>query len=291
METKNKFCPNYSTVINAYDTDNKRHLVMRTRCKQWSCEYCAKRNKNEWRFRIMDTIEKLGDDEQWFLWTLTLSPRTHKTGSTSTSLSVWRKHWNKLMNKLRYRLGKFMYVRVFETHKSGVLHVHMLANKTFDDVIRIEEKHPDQSVNYRHHSNTLEQIMLSYGLGKIHDIKPIVTTEYEENGHARNVSAYVTKYLTKDIQSDVRKVLQENKYTHVRMIQTSHGWTKLKNVTKYEWRQGRILFAEYYEDLKQGIDLYDLNMHMEVEGIHFGKDGHHDVYPPQSELSESSSSN
>lgn len=280
------FCPNYSAVITAYDVENNRRFILRTRCKQWDCPYCAPKNKREWRYRIMATVEEHGDGVDWYLWTLTLSPKHHKSGSTSKSLKVWRKQWNKLMGKIKYRIGKFMYVRVFETHKSGIVHVHMLANETFDDVVKIKEYNDKQELNIRHHSKMLEKIMVSYGLGKIHDIKPIKTDNYEENGHARNVSAYVTKYLTKDIQSDVRKTLTLAGMTKVRMIQTSHGWVKVESDNKYKWTVGSILYSEYDNDLSDGIKLYDLNLGQEVESMDFGKIDDHVVYPSPYELTE-----
>lgn len=275
------YCPNYGVVISAITDDNVR-VVLRTRCKTWDCEYCAKKNAKEWRWRIMSTIEQRDGCEKWYLWTLTLSPLTHKNGDTVSSLQKWRKYWNKLMNKLRYRLGRFMYIRVFETHKSGILHVHMLANATFDDVVQIVEKNVDQSDNVRHHSAMLESIMLSYGLGKIHDIKPIETEIYENNGHARNVSAYVTKYLTKDIQSIVRKTLRDGGAGSVRMIQTSHGWQALTRQSELSWEVGRITLDKW---LSEDIPMYDLQLKKEIlDYTDFGGDGTHEVYPPISEL-------
>lgn len=275
-----KFCPNYSAVVTAYD-DNNHRLLLRTRCKQWDCEYCAPKNKRTWRYRIMKTIEDSGI-ENWYFWTLTLSPKYHQTDSTESMLK-WQSVWNRLMGKLRYYLGKFMYVRVFETHKSGIFHVHMLASATFDDVVKIKQVKDDQTVNYRHHSAKLEEIMLSYGLGKIHDIKPIITTDKTNNGVARNVSAYVTKYMTKDIQSDVRKLLTDNGLTRVRMIQTSHGWAKETKQTDYDWSVGRITFEDYYNDLQKGVELFDLNNDKIVEGVDFTQDENHSVYPPVDE--------
>lgn len=283
IHSKMKYCPNYSAVITAYDVGNNCRFLLRTRCKQWNCPYCAPKNMREWRYRIMATIEEYGDNVDWYLWTLTLSPKHHKSGSTAKSLRVWRKHWNKLMGKVKYRLGKFMYIRVFETHKSGILHVHMLANATFDDVVRIKEYNDKQEMNIRNHSEKMEKIMVSYGLGKIHDIKPIVTDTYEENGHARNVSAYVTKYLTKDIQSDVRLTLKKSGMENVRMIQTSHGWVAIEGDNKYKWVVGNVLYSEYDTDLINGVKLYDLNYGHEVEAIDFHKDGNHVVYPSPNE--------
>ena len=287
---KLQYCPNYSVSISALDTEKKTRYVLRTRCKQWDCEYCAPKNMREWRYRIMATIEKRDADivppyayDQWYLWTLTLSPRYHQNGSTSDSLQQWRKHWNKLMGKLRYNLGKFMYIRVFETHKSGVLHVHMLANRTFDDIQQIIEYDEEQNKNIRHNSAKLRAIMLSYGLGTIHDIKPVNTTNFDDNGNARNVSAYVTKYLTKEIQSSVRSELRKKDFTHVRMIQTSHGWEQITKQSEYEWQVGRITYAQYDNELREGVQTYDLNYSRVVEAMDFEKDGSHEVYPPQSE--------
>lgn len=232
------FCPNYSASFVA--KEGKDNLVFKSRCKQWSCPYCAKVNQRIWRARIMGEVESTPDCKEWFFWTLTLSPKEHK-GTMVSSALVWRDVWDKLMKRVKRDLGKMRYVRVFEPHKSGILHVHMLADKSYDDVVVVEED--DGRDN--HVSEKMLKHLLELGLGVRHDIRPIVTYNFDDNGLARNVSAYVTKYLTKDIQSLARSVLKDNGLNRIRVIQTSLKWFNVtKNDAKLNWENRALTLTE-----------------------------------------------
>lgn len=249
--TEKKFCPKYSTSFVASQEGNK--LVFKARCKQWSCPYCAKVNQRIWRARIMGEVESTPDHSEWYFWTVTLAPGDHKGNMVSSAL-VWRNVWDKLMKRIRRNLGKLRYVRVFEPHKSGILHVHMLTDKSYSDVERVVES--DGRDNYT--SETFRLHLLDLKLGVRHDIRPIITSNFEENGLSRNVSAYVTKYLTKDIQSLARQILRDNGLSRIRIIQTSSKWfNQAKKEAQLSWDNRALTLTEllYGEHGTKAIDI------------------------------------
>lgn len=183
----------------------------------------------------------------WFFWTVTLDGDDHKTENPHVdSLKKWRTCWDKLMKRVRRDMkklhGKMRYVRVFESHKSGVLHVHMLTDIAYSD---IEECQQYNNVTKRYdtvtRSKKFARHLSDVGLGDIHDIRPINTEDASDNGIARNVSAYVTKYLTKDIQSDMRQLLKNAGMSRIRIIQTSRSFGVVANEhEKLNWSLGRL---------------------------------------------------
>jgi len=233
-------CPHYSLALHTTDNEDKDALIYRARCKAWSCDYCAEINRKVWRARIMLEVGKNPADV-WHFWTLTLDGKDHEA-NTAKSLQVWRENWDKLMKRVKRDLGTMRYARIFETHKDGTLHVHMLCDKTYPDVTPVIES--DGRTNYR--SETLKTHLVALLLGWRHDLKPIVTETPENEGNERNVSAYCVKYLTKDIQSDVRSRLREAGMERVRMIQTSQFWANVPtSAEQRDWQRGGMTFIEF----------------------------------------------
>jgi len=103
------------------------------------------------------------------------------------------------------------------------------------------------------------------GLGWRHDIRPILTVNFEDSGNARNVSAYVCKYLTKGIQANIREQLKLAGMARVRMIQTSRGWanTPTGDIPRV-WRIGGVTFAEYDALIADGGVLVDTQVRRRV---------------------------
>mgnify|MGYP000470266018 CR=1 FL=1 len=245
-----KYCPNYSTSLKAKDKNNT--YIYKARCKQWSCPYCAGVNKRIWRGRIMNEIESTPEHKIWYFWTLTLLGKDHK--GLNHSLQIWRDKWSKLRKRIVRDLGKLRFVRVFEMHKDGTLHIHMLTDKAYKDLKTIAATDKQSE---RHESAKLTKHLNDLDLGYIHDIKTIETENEEENGIARNVSAYVVKYLTKDVQEFVRVILRKSK-TRMRIIQTSHKWyNDTKKDAELTWKQESLYRSEYLamESYKDAIDL------------------------------------
>lgn len=252
---KYKYCPRYSVPLKTQDNSpNSPQLVYRARCKMWDCPFCAIVNQRIWRARLMLEVQK-DTSVRWYFWTLTLDGKDHD-GDTANSLRLWRDKWDKLLKRFKRDLGNFKYLRVFETHKDGTLHVHMLASATYADVRCVVED--DRRENWR--SATCEKHLKELDLGWRHDIKPIVTRDESNDGVARNVSAYVTKYLTKDLQSEVRLKLKDANMQKVRMIQTSSGWANVPTKeTDRVWTAGTIEIHEYEQTIGENIAVLDVD--------------------------------
>jgi hypothetical protein len=217
-------------------------------------------------------IEVKKQESDWYFWTLTLAGEDHKS-DTAYSLQVWRESWDKLMKRVKRECEGMRYVRVFEAHKDGTLHVHMLADKTYDDVREVIEG--DGRKNYR--SGGLKRALVALGLGWRHDLRPIVTKDAENDGEARNVSSYVVKYLTKGIQSYIRAQLRAAGLSRVRMIQTSRGWSRVPaNKAGREWCKGEISYDQYDRIIEQGGVLLDANLRRAVKVADFHGE---DYYP------------
>lgn len=277
---------NYCTGFNASLITNDKSgnfLIYRPRCKQWSCPYCAIQNMKLWRYRIMLECEETLQNV-WFFWTVTLDGDDHKTESPQVdSLKKWRSVWDKLMKRVRRDMkklhGKMRYVRVFESHKSGVLHVHMLTDVAYPDIQEERQYNAITKVNdivWR--SSTLQAHLTDLGLGRIHDIRPINTENENDNGVARNVSSYVTKYLTKDIQSDMRQLLKNAGMSRIRIIQTSQSFGVVANEhDQLNWSLGRLSKIAH-DSLPSGSHASDISRGRVVDDSDFYD---FDQYPNQ----------
>lgn len=188
----------------------------------------------------MSEIEQTPQIKTWFFWTLTLVGKDHK--GLLHSLDIWRSQWHKLRKRIIRAVGKMRYVRVFEPHKDGTLHIHLLADKTYDDVEIIPAKN---GAKQRHESPKLRKQLIKLGLGYIHDIKPITTEEIEDNGIARNISAYIIKYMTKDSMNYSRDIISDLG-SKLRVIQTSNGWyNKSDRESDTVWKREPLFKTTY----------------------------------------------
>lgn len=122
------YCPRVKTLIASWDFKPGFLSIARMRCRQWDCEYCAVKNADMWRAHLLHTFCEIMTEERWVFVTLTVPPWAHKK-PVNVSLELLKKSWGKMYDKLRYlNGGKLKYVLVFETHASGVFHVHALCN-------------------------------------------------------------------------------------------------------------------------------------------------------------------
>jgi hypothetical protein len=89
------------------------------------------------------------------------------------------------------------------------------------------------------------------------------------------VSSYVSKYMTKNVQTELRDQLKQQKITHVRFIQPSQGWYQLfSEQSERQWTTGQVSFAEFMTSDK---DYYDIQLERDLEAIDF--DNPLSVYP------------
>lgn len=249
-----KYCPNYAAAFLTTTPDGKK-LAVAGRCKQWTCAFCAEKNRAKWTAVLIDHVNKSKDSWSWF--TLTAHSSAHKSVNPAryTLLNI-RNAWDKLIKRMRRKYGKFEYCRVYEQHKSGAFHVHCIRQGVFDDiVVRNEGKENEYS-----DSVWLRSVAKELKLGYM--------THADNIGRAKAglVAFYVVKYMTK---------LESMEDWHgVRRIQTSRG-IKYNTPSEYTWK---IKSGLYLDDLNTSGD----NWYLINEGRELNSDDFNETYvwPP-----------
>lgn len=202
-------CPNTKDVfILGINDQEKKGILFKPRCKQWSCDYCAEINKEYWihqasRGALLITSE--GREIQF----VTLTSRSY--ASPNSSLYFFQQNWPKLNRRMKYHTNlwgpthgkEWAYFLVPERHKSGVAHFHLLA-VTHIAAWAIWKKHAHAS-----------------GFGFIGDLK--------ENIDPNQVANYVTKYLHKGIGA-------EQWPTDFRRVRHSQNWPIAQEQPLDDWR-------------------------------------------------------
>jgi len=259
-----KHCPNMKLVMIAQHITNARHIDMvRVRCRQWSCEYCALENARQWKNHL---LTRLGRPDfwgkMWCLITITASGEANKKGPLQTLKNLQR-GWSKLYHRLkRWNGAAFDYVRVFEKHtegKYGGYHMHILADVGDSWIYRFtainavldreahamglglrprkrlkKEKSPDR---------WLKDNCAQCGMGHQADFSFVGKT-------ASGTARYATKYIGKQLE-----ILEFP--PRMRRIQGSRGMTLKKNNCS-KIRQWRAKSAIYREDLTRYDKIYDM---------------------------------
>jgi hypothetical protein len=180
-----------------------------------------------WRGYLNARIAELGG--KWSFMTLTAHPAAHGYGWTLANL---RDAWKPIYDAIRYRWRHqkpLEYIRVFEQHKSGNYHVHVLW--------RIELHPPYEPIRW------LAETATHHGLGWRVDWQPIDT-----GGETNAIARYITKYMSKDAQGMMTMP------RGTRRIQTSQGIGAMKPPKNEEewWLKTGIYPADLdrYEQIK-----------------------------------------
>lgn len=243
-----------------------RLTIARMRCKQWSCAFCADKNRAQWRAFLIDTLNKRFAGEKWCFVTLTANPNAHIT--PAMSLKNIKQAWGKLYDKMRYRYKrKLSYVITFEAHKSGRFHLHALINigaeydahgfYIADDLagaalVRREKRHPE--------CIWLKDASARSGGGyMVHMTRVKVRATGVE--HAGLVVGYIVKYISK--MSEIASFPPRAR----RIITTPDiGSPKTKGKSGFEWHVIKrvtirdTLFREVYSlDLNRALARQDFD--------------------------------
>jgi len=249
------FCENFKALLTTVN-DGERWLV-RARCKQWTCAYCARVNAKVWQARIIKHVNN--HDLQWSWFTLTAHS---KKQTPETSLKNLRSAWEALVKRIKRKfkqVEKVHYVRVYERHKSGAYHLHCIISVHFDD-IRIRTSKKGKKTSY---SAWLAKAAKDLKIG-------YYTHAANFDGHhAGYIAGYVAKYMTKQTPEDSRRV---------RMIQASQGWTNEKLASDYNWRVwNNYTVYDLKLDLANCVDVIDLSTGNQLSYDDFLQS---DYYPP-----------
>lgn len=258
-------CENFKGIV-ADVTDSRQWYMARIRCKMWSCELCAQINRSQWRAHIIDGINKIGTFASWWFVTVTAHRKAHKAVNQRATLSNLQRGLKTLYDRIRRIVAKgsdkLEYVRVFEHHKSGKVHAHMIMRGTFTvQTGELDKKGNDIGLTRWFKDNGAE-----VGLGYQASAKPIRSSQ---GVHAGFVSAYVTKYLTKSSQGF--KLFPKG----VRRIQASNGFGALKIPdSQYTWSKRAGIFE--HDVLEHHV--HDVNLKHDVSTDDF-EDKY--IYPPE----------
>lgn len=244
-------------------------VLIRLRCKQWTCEYCAGVNKKQWQARLIEGLKALGGN--WSFWTL-----THDL-SEDTPLKDQRTHlsscWNRLLTRIRRETPSdhdLAYVRVLEIGSNNTqrMHVHALLNLHISDA-RIVTR--DDGSQYST-SDTYRPMVIRSRFGYIHDLKNVTSDVSERPVHEQAIyaSSYVTKYMSK-----LSSAVAYPKYT--RRFSVSRNFPQLTDDEMHssmEWRVVQRLnmhVAMMY--WSQGMHIHDIQTGQRVTDDQFSQAG------------------
>jgi len=258
----NNFCENFNAIITTVDTKQNQRLITRTRCKMWTCRYCAEVNRKIWRARIIEHINSYSElDWSWF----TLTAHSKKRGAKN-SLKNLRQAWDKMMKRIKRKYGKthkIHYCRVFEEHKDGSYHLHCIISLKWQN-LKVRTQKNGKSVSYDTWlARQARELKIGY----------YTHAANFEGKHAGYIAGYVTKYMTK------LSPTMKDELGRVRHIQTSQNWTQFENESDLDWN----MKSGYYED-----DLLaDIKAKRKVVDIQTGQYVTYDdfldryIYPPE----------
>jgi len=237
--------------------------MARTRCKMWDCEYCAERNKVAWRKHLILGIEAIGRLTSWWFVTITAHRKAHKAKTNLSTLKNMQSGLRRLYFRLRHeqkrKTGKLEYCRVFEHHKTGKIHAHLILCAVF----RSQNGELDKFGNDLGMLRWLKDNASECGMGYEVSVKPIICS----NGYsAMRVAWYVTKYMTKKSQSFLAFP------PHVRRIQCSHSFGALQNANDtYTFHIKSAIFPDEIVDR----NVTDLNLNKTIVLADFDKTGYY----------------
>jgi hypothetical protein len=200
---------------------DKRVEFAKGTCNMWSCDTCGARNAKRWIARIIDGCNRL-DAKSWYFATITAH---RKWRGSNRSLVNIRKNWNQLrmrMMRLTNELGEaFYYARVWEAHKDGSFHMHLITNAP---------------VSTRWLKDNSAQCGLGY------------QAKFDEVVNAGQVAGYVSKYMLKAMP-------YATWYPKgARRIEVSRNWVSWHEPGGSEW-----YFLKSFEEAKFKADIYKRN--------------------------------
>jgi len=234
-----KRCENFSKIL--LGTDNKKRLIGFARCKQWTCAYCAQKNKSIWRAAIIHALNQRTD----ITWTFLTITAHENAKNTRNSLKNIQTGWTRLYNKMKYHCRKHHmdvhYIRVYEPHKDGRIHAHMLLGYSPQIPYRLDEFEFLYERWFKDNAR-------SSGMGYEANLQLL-----QEN-NAGYVSAYISKYMTK-----MEKALPKG----TRRIQSSQNLITTMNDNEpspYIWSaMDSVTLEDFVQWLKFDCEVIDLS--------------------------------
>ncbi len=220
------------------DRDKKQATFFQADCKMWSCESCGARKASQWIARIIQGIKYYGG--QWFFMTITAH---QKWRGQERSLENLRQGWRKLYNRFLRRFGKFHYIKIYEHHKDGSLHLHLLTDLLlpYKQTWGKSKKTGKRIMVYK--SKYLKDTSAKCGMGYMCDYQPLAS--------AGLAAWYVAKYLGKsigvaDFPANLRRIQASHKFHKLPPIMTdeSLSYVRVSNRTDMLLKAYNLLRTE-----------------------------------------------
>lgn len=236
MKNVNNICKLYKKVAFSH-AGPKEAIFTRLRCKQWSCDYCAKKNASIWRAFLKEKLPAIS--KEWYLVTFTAHPNTR---SHQRSLHNIRSNIDKLFKRVRRVFGCISYVRTFEKHpSSSAIHAHFIVSG-LSPYVAIGCSKKLRPVAYGVLSRTSRNGVWAVktwfkiqtqdvGMGMICDVRLI-------EGDVDHAVLYVCKYLTKS--------QQELDIKGLRHVQTTRDIGSPKNEADREWHTAAYIIPTMF---------------------------------------------
>lgn len=206
----------------------KKRVIVKARCKQWDCEYCAEINRYEHYNRIANGVNKLWKQKVPMIFT-TITCHENWRGKDA-SIRNWRKNRGKLLDRFRranQRTGcsQSEYVYIPELHEDGTIHVHgiftgSLGTRWWKDNSRAS------GLGYMAESSKLESVLQAVN--------------------------YITKYMLKEMGKPqfikgFRRINYSQKFPPKPRNESVFDWSMLDGKTSIEDAIRVGLFVKNYE--------------------------------------------
>lgn len=207
--------------------NERKAILTKAACKCWDCETCAARNTKTWIACIINGCNKL--DIKWSFLTLTANQFMRGKKSIVSLREGWKKFYNRILAKLEKNAQNLFFVRVWEQHKNGTFHLHILISVYFG-------------------TRWAKTNAIECGMGYM--------AEWHEVDNAGMVAGYIAKYSLKNA-SIARGGIAWPK--GLRRIEKSRNWPNLpKKEANLEWdwnvvhnrefqlhQSGKLIMSDY----------------------------------------------
>lgn len=187
-----QLCPNPKVpYLTGFKQDTM--YLMRGSCGLWTCTVCGARNGRKWLARLLEHMNKV-KSYGWYFLTITAH---EKMRGRDASVKNIRRGWKRLYNRMRRKYGINDYVRVWEYHKDGSFHLHVLINR---------------KIGKKWLKNNARECGMGYMVDSSRSKNP------------GQVAGYCAKYLLKSFEN------AEHYPKGMRRIECSRSWTKLEEL-------------------------------------------------------------
>jgi len=189
---KEKYCPNWVRIIFKPPEDaSGTALLRRLPCGNWECPYCGPINRKRWLLRLLKGF----DGKRFMFLTITCRPNSTPQSSLNDLKRTHERFVKRLKRVLRDE-DTLTYALVYEVHKSGVYHSHLIVSPVIEKLLRIENKNKTVTFTASDDGelqfvNWLKDTTANLGLGYMAHV------EYRKNSRSpKHAAMYALKYIT-----------------------------------------------------------------------------------------------